>query len=90
MGADAVFWAENEHTLEQVDAKLVDLGEYNTKVLSCVHLEAWLVLGELCDAWPRTFGWRAHDTKDTGDLVFIGCAWEQGPTSVHLGHDTTS
>ena len=87
MGANAVLGTEDKHALQEVDAELVDLREDGTEVLGGVHLEVGLVLGELGDAGPGALGGGAHYTEDADDLVLVGCAGEQGPTRVHLGHD---
>lgn len=88
--ADTELRSELQHLLQQVDARRIDHGQDLTEVLGGVHLEVWLVLGELGDAGPCPLGRGAHDPEDARDLVLVGRAREQWPARVHLRHDAAS
>lgn len=89
MCTDTVLGTQYKHPLEKINAQLIDLRQDCLQVLRCIHLEVWLVFGELGNARPRSFGGRAHDAEDADDLVLVGRAGEERSTGVHLGHDAS-
>lgn len=86
-GGDAHLRAQLEHSVEQVQADLVDLGQNNAEILGSKNGEVGLVLGELGYAGPRTLRRGAHEPEDLLKLVLVCGAGEKRASRVHLGHD---
>lgn len=87
MGTDPQLWSKLQHSLQQIDTVGVNRREDVSKILSGVHMECGLVLGELGDAWPGTLCRCSHDAENADDLVFVCGSGEQRSTGKHLGHD---
>lgn len=88
-GADPQLGSQLEHALEEIDTGGVDLRQDDPQVLRGIHGEVLLVFRVLRDAWPRAFGWRAHNAEDPHELILVRGAREEGTARVHLGHDAS-
>ena len=87
LGTDAHLGSQLQHSAQEIQSLLVDLRKDQAQVLGSVDVEVGFVLGELRDAGPGALGWCAHEPEDLLQLVFVGCAGEEGAAGVHLCHD---
>ena len=90
VGTDSQLRSELKHSLEQVYTCRVDCWEDIAKVLGRIHLEGWLIFGQLRNARPGSLCRGAHDTEYPNNLVFVCGAGEQGSSGVHFCHDAAS
>ena len=90
LGRDTHLRPQLQHATQQVEPERVDLGENQAQVLCGVDVGIGLVFGELGDARPGTLRGRSHQAEDFLELVFVGCAGEEGSAGVHFGHDAAS
>lgn len=71
VSTDSKLRSELQHSLEQIYACRVDGGEDVAKVLGGIHLEGWLIFGQLRDARPGSLCRGAHDAEYPDNLVFV-------------------